>query len=105
MLVFNIPIEPIESRYSIQWDTWFKNAFNLEFDEVYTVYGEKTSGVIQQGSFLDVIETNEYKTSQLQKIIKMLKLLPKEKEIILFFHDLWYPGICNLAYIRDGLVY
>ena len=101
--VINIPIEPLEDRYSTQWDGWFKSAFALEAFETITVYGTSTSGKINIGSFLDVFETNQYKLSQLQSIIEILKSMPTDEHIVLFFHDLWFPGLETIAYLRQGV--
>jgi len=103
MVILNIPIEPLEERYSTQWDKWFKAAFETSGLDVVHVYGQETSGKINSGSFLDVIETNQYKTSQLQMILKFLSGYDKEEKIVLFFHDLWFPGLETIAYIREGL--
>jgi len=103
MKIINIPIEPLEERYSIQWDKWFKEQFAENKLNVQTVYGTKTKGKIIHGSFLDVLETNLYKTSQLQKIIKILHEYDNKEPLVLFFHDLWFPGLANIAYIRDGM--
>lgn len=102
MKIINVPIEPLEERYSRQWAKWFKDAFAVEFANVHTIYGKKTSGKITVGSFLDVFETNQYKLSQLQSIIKILKETPTDEQIVLFFHDLWFLGLETIAYIRDG---
>lgn len=102
--VINIPIEPLEERYSLQWDRWFRNAFEEDTElDVLHVYGECTSGKINQGSFLDVVETNLYKTTQLERILTILSQYDDKEKLILFFHDLWFPGILNIAYLRDGL--
>lgn len=105
MKILNVPIEPLEERYSIQWDEWFKEAF-LKYApeiEVITIYGDNPSGKIVSGSFLDVLNTNEYKTSQLLKIIAFLKEYDGVEPLVLFFHDLWFPGLANIAYIREGM--
>lgn len=104
MKILNIPIEPLPERYSEDWDIWFKEFFELKEDiELTTIYGEEVSNKIEHGSFLDVVNTNIYKTSQLQKIMKYLKEINEDEKVVLFFHDLWFPGLINIAYIRDGL--
>lgn len=104
-VILNVPIEPLEERYSTQWDKWFQDAFDAPDVPLgyRTIYGEKTSGKINSGSFLDVIETNLYKNSQLQKILKYLKTYDDSYKLVIFFHDLWFPGLEMIAYIRDGL--
>lgn len=106
MKLINIPIEPLEDRYSKQWDGWFNKAFSDEnsFTSVHSVYGGETSGKIKDGSFLDVVETNQYKLVQLQQLLKILPALKGTGEtVVLFFHDLWFPGLEMIAYVRDGL--
>lgn len=103
MKLINIPIEPLEERYSAQWDRWFSRGFNKARIDFDSIYGYPTSGKINSGSFLDVIETNEYKTTQLQEIIKILKTYKDDEPLVLFFHDLWNPALTTIAYIRDGL--
>lgn len=104
MIVVNFPIEPLEERYSIQWDKWFTKGFYDADCTVIHIVGDKTSGEIKTGSFLDVLETNQYKVSQLQKFLQMVpKLQASGETIVLFFQDLWFPGLSTIAYIRDGL--
>jgi len=103
LTILNIPIEPLEERYSVQWDKWFTEGFTNSEIPFTTIYGEKTSGKINVGSFLDVLETNQYKVSQLSKIIGYLKTYDNKEKLVLFFHDLWFPGLETIAYIRDGL--
>jgi len=103
MKIINIPIEPIELRYTIQWNTWFKEAFEEEFVDVITLDDIPSSGTIQHGSFLDVIDTNRYKSFQLLEIIRILESYDDIEPLILFFHDIWFPGLTNIAYIRDGM--
>lgn len=103
MILLNIPIEPLPERYSMQWDKWFQKEFGEANLNVCNVYGENTSGKIGNGSFLDVTETNLYKTSQLREIILFIANCDKNEKIVLFFHDIWNPAIPTIAYIRDGL--
>ena len=101
--ILNIPIEPLEERYSIQWAKWFEEAFKSASLNYRTIPGLSTSGKITNGSFLDVVETNAYKNAQLSQILDYLKSYKDEEGVILFFHDLWFPGIETIAYIRDGM--
>lgn len=103
MKIINIPIEPLEMRYTIQWNGWFKKAFNEEFSDVVTLDDIPSSGEIKSGSFLDVLDTNRYKTLQLLKIIEILNEYDDKEPLVLFFQDIWFPGLTNIAYIREGL--
>lgn len=103
-MILNIPIEPIEERYSKQWDQWFKEQLNESEFEFATIYGDSTSGKINQGAFLDIVETNQYKLSQLKPLINIVsRWFDSDEPLILFFHDLWFPGLETIAYVRDGL--
>jgi hypothetical protein len=103
MKVILIPIEPLEERYSIQWDRWITKAFHEGGLNASHVYGIPTSGKINKGSFLDVVETHQYKVSQLEELIKILSKYDNKEPLVLFYYDLWDPGLTTIAYIRDGL--
>lgn len=103
MRIINIPIEPLDMRYTIQWNSWFRSAFMEEFPEVVTLDDIPSSGEIKDGSFLDTIDTNRYKTQQLLKIINILEAYNDVQPLVLFFHDIWFPGLSAIAYIRDGM--
>ncbi len=103
MRIINVPIEPIEMRYTKQWNTWFKTAFEDEFADIITLDDIPSSGKIKSGSFLDTIETNRYKAKQLIEIIALLEMYDDSDPFVLFFHDIWFPGLASIAYIRDGM--
>lgn len=101
--VILVPIEPLEERYSSQWDMWITKGFHTAGIDTEHIYGLNTSGRIHKGSFLDIVETNLYKTSQLQSIIELLATYDDKEPLVLFFYDLWNPALTTIAYIRDGL--
>jgi len=102
--ILNVPIEPLDIRYTKQWDTWFLTQFRYHKELfVHTIYGDNCSGEIEHGGFLDLIDTNEYKLAQLQKILVYLRTYDDSYPLVLFFHDIWFPGIQAISYIRDGM--
>jgi len=102
MKIINVPIESLEERYSKQWNEWFPNYFNRSGIEWINVYPQTLTDKITEGSFLDVCGTNYFKAGQLQILTKMIfDNLIVDGDII-FFHDLWFPGIEMLQYIRQG---
>jgi glycosyltransferase involved in cell wall biosynthesis len=104
MLILNIPIEPLEERYSNQWRTWFREGLaGPDFMALSIDPAMVTTGKINVGSFLDVVDTNLYKLSQTTEIINLMRNAEKDQQIVLFFQDLWHPGLANIAYVRDGL--
>lgn len=104
MKLFNIPLESLEERYSTQWNEWFPEEFKKYPEiEVVTVYPEPLSDKINQGVFLDIIGTNYFKSQQLSSICKLFENNLVKDGDVFFFHDIWFPGIEQLFYIRDGL--
>jgi hypothetical protein len=102
-MLINIPIEPIPMRYSSDWDIWFKDYFTKQKINFITIYGNELTKGIEQGRFLDCIGTNYYKSTQLIKVLNLIYDQIITKNDILFFHDLWFPGIEQIKYVSDLL--
>jgi hypothetical protein len=105
MKIVSIPIEPLEMRYSKQWNRWFTDAFVEchQISYVIVIDPNPLTTEIRDGAFLDVCGTNFYKAKQLQGICEMIHNGEVDKDTIFFFHDAWFPGVEMLAYMRDGL--
>jgi hypothetical protein len=101
-MIFNIPIEDLEERYSAQWNKWYPKEYEKLGIKYKTVMGESLKQSIEVGSFLDIYNTNYFKSTQLASIIKMIMEGEITENDTLLFHDGWYPGIEALQYIRDG---
>ncbi len=99
-MLYNLPIEPLEERYSIQWAGWFEEAFMQEDLAFKSIVGESLGDKIEVGSFLDVFSTNHWKCSQLNNLIP--ELYNVKDEDVFFFHDIWSPAVINLKYMLDG---
>jgi glycosyltransferase involved in cell wall biosynthesis len=102
--IIQIPIEPLDERYSIQWYDWFTDAILRDTRlRLTTILGRKLTDKIEEGAFLDVCGTNYYKATQLQGICKIIH----DREVVagdtFLFHDLWFPGLEMLAYMRNAL--
>jgi len=103
MKIWNIPIESLEERYSADWNRWFPREFKKLNVTYETIYGEELTSKIEQGAFLDVVGTNYFKASQIQKICQKIYSGEVKNGDVFLFHDLWFPGLESLAYIRDAL--
>jgi len=101
--IFNVPIEPLDARYSTQWLDWFSQAFIYHEIEYQHVIGKPLTNEIEDGAFLDICGTNYYKASQLMVLIDLIKNREIRDNDVVFFHDIWFPGLEMLQYIRDGL--
>ena len=103
-MLYDVPIEPLEERYTKQWHGWYADAFDAHNVPWERIHGETITDRVQHGgTFLDAIGTNVYKSSQLTALCKKAAIgLLKDGDIV-FVHDLWFPGLQMLAYIRDAM--
>ena len=103
MQIVDVPIEAFEERYSAQWQDWFQREYRKAGVSYLRVApGTTLTQGIQSGSFLDVHGTNWYKARQLQELTALLYHGVIKDGDWIFLHDLWFPGIEMLAYIRDA---
>lgn len=103
-----VPIEPQPYRYSAQWLEWFSDAlFALSKEEAcgldWTVLEPSQDGAYDppSGQFLDAVTTNEYKGRQIADLARALPTM--EEPILVYFLDLWHPGVLSVGYMRDAL--
>ena len=101
-MLWNVPIESLDARYSAQWNSWFPQEFKKHHVAFETIEGRNLTSKIETGAFLDVHSTNYYKATQLQKLTKLLFNGQIRDSDTIFFHDLWFPGLEALQYIRQG---
>ena len=103
MRLYNIPIESLEERYSAQWNKIFPEKFKELGIEYITIYPEPATNKINKGKFLDIVGTNHFKANQLSKICELFMEDKVKDGDVFFFHDLWFPGLEMLFYMRDAL--
>ncbi len=103
MKVFHIPIEPYKTRYTADWIQQFEGEFEAHNLEYETILGETFSDTVTEGGVLDACGTHAYKFSQLQKLITKINANEVKNGDIIFFADLWFPGLESLFYIRNML--
>ena len=105
-MLHNVPIESLEERYSAQWNVGFPHEFARLGVRFRTLY-PGTAGIAEQpisnGQFLDVVRTNGFKALQLQMLVDLVIRKELKENDVVFLHDLWFPGLEMLFYIRDGL--
>ena len=102
MRIFLIPIEPLEERYSKQWETWWPDGFKACGHEVFVMSGEALSTKIRTGQFLDAYGTNRYKASQMVDIAGVFAAGEVRDGDVFLFLDGWNPCVEMLAYMRDA---
>lgn len=102
--IINVPIEPLEERYSEQWNRWIPQELKrLGVEHTHLNWVQPLSTTVRQGSFLDVIGTNYYKASQLQQLMVMFEHGQINQGDVILLNDIWFPGLEMLAYVRDAL--
>lgn len=102
-MIINVPIESLSIRYSQQWNDWFPEAFDIHNVKYRTIYPQPHTTEIKQGEFLDVIGTNVFKMRQLESILLLIDQGEITDNDVFFFHDIWFPGLEALFYVRSGL--
>lgn len=101
MRIIHVPIEAYPTRYTADWIQQFESAFKVTNTDFLTVLGDQVASTIEQGSVLDACGTHIYKFSQLNKLMTMIKAKQITENDIIFFSDLWFPGIESLFYVRN----
>lgn len=93
--LFIIPIEPIETRYTIHWHSHLPALFkeNLDNVEVIQVEGTEVPLVPTPGAFLDFGATNIYKSSQLIAIAEHFRTGQVSQGDKFLFTDAWNTSI------------
>lgn len=100
-MLYHLPIEPYETRYTADWIQQFENEFDKAGVPYKTILGTMLTSKINEGSVLDACGTNIFKLSQLQSMIQLINDGKVKDNDIIFFSDLWFPGIESLFYIRN----
>lgn len=101
MKVFYIPIEPYKTRYTADWIQQFEREFQRNNVDYETILGDTFSNNVTAGGVLDACGTHVYKFTQLQKLITKINFNEVHNGDVLFFADLWFPGLESLFYIRN----
>lgn len=91
-------MEPIEQRYSIQWLQYFEEVFKENNIDYCIVRGESVQSNLSGKFFLDPVATNIWKLTQLSNLLKQYSQI--QSNDIVFFMDLWNPGLEVLPYIK-----
>lgn len=98
MTVWLMPMEPIEQRYSIQWLQYFSEVFKANNIDYRIVFGDCIKSNLVSKFFLDPVNTNIWKLTQLSNLLKRYDQI--QDNDIIFFTDLWNPGLEVLPYVK-----
>lgn len=109
--IYIISLEPVESRYTIEWYRGIPNLFKKRIkdkllEKIYNVVqidGLISSTETTPGAFLDFSSTNIWKSSQLMEICSLIKRNVIKSGDQFLFTDFWNPCIIQLKYMLDLL--
>ena len=94
-------LEPYKARYTLQLQEWNTTVFDKRGISYVVVPGETLGNdqAIVTGQVLDAHGRTYYGMSQLMNLIRMMKQGELNNEDVVYFEDMFQPGIESLPYI------
>ena len=101
--IFYCGLESYESRYTLQLTEWNRRVFEQRGHEVIYVPGSTidNSQSISVGQVLDAHGRSYFAMSQMMNLVQMMKDGKLNHNDIIYFEDMFQPGIESLPYILD----
>jgi hypothetical protein len=98
-------LEKYEGRYTLQLQEWNERVFKRRGIEYVVIDGETldNSKSIVTGQVLDAHGRSYFSLTQMANLVKMLKQGEFTSDDILYFEDMFTPGIESLPYIFDQI--
>jgi hypothetical protein len=98
-------LEPYKARYTLQLQDWNTAVFDARGLDYVVVPGETLSNdqAIVTGQVLDAHGRTYFGMSQLMNLIRMMKAGEINNEDVVYFEDMFQPGIESLPYIMDQI--
>jgi hypothetical protein len=96
-------LEQYQARYSLQLADWNERVFRRRNINYVMVNGEEltTDKQIVTGSVLDAHGRTFYSLTQTANLVRMMKEGQLTKDSVIFYEDMFTPGIESLPYILD----
>jgi len=103
MKIFYMGLEPYEGRYTLQLQDWSERAFKKAGVEYVVVPGTTIddSKAIVTGQVLDAHGRSYFGMSQMMNLVQMMKAGEITSKDIIFFEDMFQPGMEALPYILN----
>jgi len=101
--LFYMGLEPYEGRYTLQLQDWNEQVFKSRDIDYVLVPGDTldNSKAIVTGQVLDAHGRSYFGMSQIMNLVKMMREGEVTAEDVIFFEDMFQPGIESLPYIMD----
>jgi hypothetical protein len=98
-------LESYEARYTLQLQDWNERVFQRREIEYECITGEElsTDKQIVTGSVLDAHGRTYYSLMQTAKLVKLMKEGQITNKDVIFYEDMFTPGIESLPYIMDQI--
>jgi len=103
--LFYMGLEPYEGRYTLQLEEWSRRAFqrrNIDWVSVPGTTIDNTKA-IQVGQVLDAHGRSYFGMSQMMNLVQMMRNGEVTGEDVIFFEDMFQPGMESLPYIMDQI--
>ena len=101
--LYYMGLESYEARYTLQLEDWNKQVFGERNIDYEIITGEEldNSKAIVTGSVLDAHGRTYYSLSQTMTLIQMMKNGEITSDDVIFYEDMFTPGLECLPYIMD----
>jgi hypothetical protein len=98
-------LEPYKARYTLQLQDWNETVFKRRGIDYQIVTGETLSNdqAIVTGQVLDAHGRTYFGMSQLMNLVKLMKAGECSNEDVIYFEDMFQPGIESLPYILNQI--
>jgi hypothetical protein len=98
-------LEPYKARYTLQLQEWNRAVFERRGIQYEIVEGETLSNdqAIVTGQVLDAHGRTYFGMSQLMNLVRKMKQGEVTNEDVIYFEDMFQPGIESLPYIMDQI--
>jgi hypothetical protein len=103
--LFYMGLESYEARYTLQLTEWNRRVFDQRGLEVVYVPGQVIDNTksISVGQVLDAHGRSYFGMSQIMNLVQMMRNGEVTHEDVIYFEDMFQPGIESLPYIFDQI--
>ena len=103
--LYYMGLEPYKARYTLQLTEWNTNVFKKRIIDYTIVPGQTLTSdqAIVTGQVLDAHGRSYYSMSQMMNLVKLMKEGKITNEDVIYFEDMFQPGIESLPYILNQI--
>jgi hypothetical protein len=103
--LYYMGLESYVGRYTLQLTEWNRRVFDRRGLDVVYVPGDTldNTGAISVGQVLDAHGRSYFSMSQMMNLVKLMRQGEVTAEDVVYFEDMFSPGIESLPYIMDQI--